>query len=130
MPLQPIQQRGRIAGITFGSRRTERLPVWSGRLRVYRKQYQVRIFGQQADQRSPRLFQTDGNRPAAEALGNCIAQTSTASGVFSISPCSYAPDPAGANLQKCFRSAQSMAANAAVVRKNSCQAAVVARNVL
>src|SRR5215472_11802338 len=68
MPLQQIQQRGRIAGITFGSRRTERLPVLSGRLRVYRKQYQVRIFGQQADQRSPRLFQTDGNRPAAEAL--------------------------------------------------------------
>src|SRR5215471_14583073 len=68
MPLQQIQQRGSIAGIAFGSRWTERLPVLSGRLRVYRKQYQVRIFGQQADQRSPRLFQTDGNRPAAEAL--------------------------------------------------------------
>src|ERR1039458_9139181 len=42
-----------------------------------------------------------------------LAQISTASGVFSSSPCSPVWEPAGTSRQKCFWSAQSMAANAA-----------------
>src|ERR1039457_6178638 len=56
--------------------------------------------------------QTAMGRPP-KRRSKAVAQTSTASGVLSNSPCSACWESAGTSRQKCFWSAQLMAANAA-----------------